>query len=213
MDKEMRISHVMELMKETGLSPEDLGERIGVSGMTIRRWARRSPDEVLSSLYADATRWAIYGLVVDGRISSRSQSANWAFATTDAMAQKARLVACGFPSSGESGTWDEGEILRALERLGENSENQETVNSKRETIESYRSLGSGWQESIGVTVAAITKTGIPQRARAIAYGALCYLLFPFDLIPDSLAIVGLVDDFSMLSMATAYCQKVVTDLT
>jgi len=208
MEREMRISHVVDLLEETGLSPEDLGERIGISGMTIRRWLRRSKDEVLPALYADATRWAVYKLIVDGRLKPDSKSAQWAFSTTDAMAQKARLVACGFPVSNEGQSWNEEEILKALERLGQSEESREEVCSQLSKIESYRSLGEGWDESVGTALKVIAKPTAPAKIKTIAYGALCYLLFPFDLIHDTIPIVGLVDDFSMLSAMSAYCRRI-----
>lgn len=208
MEKVMRISHVMDLVEETGLSPEDLGERIGVSGMTIRRWLRRPKEEVLADLYADATRLAIYKLIVDGRLKPDSRSAQWAFSTTDSMPQKARLVACGFPASTEGHSWNEEEILKALERLGQSEESREEVCSQLSKVESYRSLGEGWDDSIGTALKVIAKPSAPAKIKTIAYGALCYLLFPFDLIHDAIPVVGLVDDFSMLAMMSAYCRRI-----
>lgn len=207
MEKEMRISHVMDLLAETGLSPEDLGERIGVSGMTIRRWMRRPGNEVLSTLYEEATRGAIYRLVVDGRLKPDSSSAQWAFKTAEAISQKARLVACGFPLSTDTSTWNEEEILTALEGLGENEENRAYVNSQLSTVESRRSLGEGWNDSISTSLNVIAKPSAPARIKSMAYGALCYLLVPIDLIPDTIPMVGLLDDFSILAMMSAYCRR------
>jgi uncharacterized membrane protein YkvA (DUF1232 family) len=38
----------------------------------------------------------------------------------------------------------------------------------------------------------------------VAYGALFYLILPFDLIPDSIPVFGYVDDFGILGFAVAY---------
>ncbi len=207
MEREMRVSHVIDLLEETGLSPEAVGEQMDVSGMTIRRWLRRPPEEILPPLYADATRWAIYKLIVDGRLRPDSRSAQWAFSTTDAMAQKARLVACGFPVTNGGPVWNEEEVLKALEKLGQSEDSRENVCAQMARVESYRTYGQGWDDSIGTALKVITRPTASARLKSIAYGALCYLLFPFDLIHDAIPIVGLIDDFSMLSAMAAYCRR------
>ena len=41
----------------------------------------------------------------------------------------------------------------------------------------------------------------------VAYGALFYLVMVFDLIPDTVPVFGLLDDFAILGIATAYYVK------
>ena len=43
--------------------------------------------------------------------------------------------------------------------------------------------------------------------KLVAYGALFYLLTPFDLIPDNIPIFGLIDDYAILGIAIAYYMK------
>jgi uncharacterized membrane protein YkvA (DUF1232 family) len=43
--------------------------------------------------------------------------------------------------------------------------------------------------------------------KLVAYGALFYLLCPFDLIPDYVPVFGYMDDFIVLGFAVAYYVK------
>ncbi|HEX5630484.1 MAG TPA: DUF1232 domain-containing protein [Acidimicrobiia bacterium] len=42
---------------------------------------------------------------------------------------------------------------------------------------------------------------VPPRTRLLAVGALAYVAVPFDLIPDSIPILGKIDDFGLVAVA------------
>jgi len=44
-------------------------------------------------------------------------------------------------------------------------------------------------------------TRVPSRTRMLSLGALAYALLPIDLIPDSIPILGKVDDFGLVAIA------------
>ena len=41
----------------------------------------------------------------------------------------------------------------------------------------------------------------------VAFGALFYLICPFDLIPDAIPVIGYADDFIVLGIAVLYYRK------
>lgn len=49
----------------------------------------------------------------------------------------------------------------------------------------------------------IQKPSVPAKAKAVVYGALGYFIFPLDLIPDVIPIVGFTDDIGLLLGALA----------
>lgn len=42
---------------------------------------------------------------------------------------------------------------------------------------------------------------VPARSRLLAVGALAYLAVPFDVIPDSIPVLGKIDDFGLVAVA------------
>ena len=45
---------------------------------------------------------------------------------------------------------------------------------------------------------------VPTLDKLVAFGALFYLIAPFDLIPDAIPLFGYVDDFIILGIAALY---------
>ena len=61
-------------MEEAKLSPEQMAERLGISGMTLRRWEKQKKDPELPKLYEKALSGVIYELVSEGLLSAESQT-------------------------------------------------------------------------------------------------------------------------------------------
>jgi len=57
------------------MSPEDLATRLGLSGMTLRRWKNEDQNRPLPRIYRKAYVDAVYDLILEGRLSSESDSA------------------------------------------------------------------------------------------------------------------------------------------
>ncbi|TXK76086.1 YkvA family protein [Paenibacillus sp. N3.4] len=58
---------------------------------------------------------------------------------------------------------------------------------------------------------ALDSPKTPLKAKVQIYGALGYLILPFDVIPDFLPIIGYVDDFSVLGLALVAVAKSIDD--
>src|SRR5437867_4238211 len=93
----MNTSHLLKILKESNTSPEELAERIGVSGMTVRRWIERETPEELSELYISAIRNAVLKLIIDGKLADDSALVLQMFSNPEVLVQKATIKALGFP--------------------------------------------------------------------------------------------------------------------
>ncbi|MBI2373822.1 MAG: DUF1232 domain-containing protein [Deltaproteobacteria bacterium] len=47
----------------------------------------------------------------------------------------------------------------------------------------------------------------PKLARALMIASLIYLVWPFDLLPDLIPLIGYLDDLGVVGLATAYLLK------
>jgi uncharacterized membrane protein YkvA (DUF1232 family) len=207
----MKIKQLLTLIEETGLSPEDIAELIGVSGMTVRRWQQKPIETELAPLYADGTRKAIFELLLNGRLKNSSVSVEWAFSSSDPLSQRAALASLGFPTqTTDMAAWDSDRLLESVSQLGATEQNAAYVESNSEKILSFSRFGEAWREIIGHLRGALVSPKLKQSEKWIAIGALCYLLMPFDLIPDSLPVVGYLDDFAILSIAARHYQKLMS---
>jgi len=70
----LTISDLKTLMQESGMSPEELGGRLDISGMTIRRWLRKPASSPLSPIYSRALEETAHQLLSDGILSEDSQT-------------------------------------------------------------------------------------------------------------------------------------------
>lgn len=204
----MRQAHLKLLLKTTGLSPEQLGRRIGVSGMSVRRWAARGRDFAFEPIYAAAIRDAVYQLIIDGALDASSACAREILAQSRHLQQEAAIASLGLPA--DLPRADELEnhpkkVLAALAQIGSEAARRADVDERRAEIVGYRKMGKEWSSRIGSLLDAVRSSQVGAVEKAAAYGALAYLLAPLDLIPDAIPVFGMVDDFSMVGIAAAFC--------
>ena len=57
----------------------------------------------------------------------------------------------------------------------------------------------------------LSSESLPFKDKALIYGALGYFILPIDLIPDSIPIIGLTDDFTFLKYAYSKIKDNITD--
>jgi uncharacterized membrane protein YkvA (DUF1232 family) len=68
-------------------------------------------------------------------------------------------------------------------------------------------MGKDWAERISSLMKVLESNELHTFDKLVAYGALFYLIFPFDLIPDYIPVFGYMDDFIVLGFAVAYYIK------
>ncbi len=202
----MRISLLLNLMRETGLSPESLAKRMGISNMTVRRWLRRPHREKVGGIYEKAIRDAVYQMALDGLLTTDSRSYQYVLKTTRNLSLTAILKGLGFKNDFKKGpNFSPDRLMVGLSQIGAKKSRKNEVEGSYKKIWSFSRLGSDWKKRISTLMKVVTTTGkISGRDKLVAYGALFYLLCPLDLIPDNIPVFGLMDDYVVLGLASAY---------
>jgi uncharacterized membrane protein YkvA (DUF1232 family) len=196
---------LITILKASQISPEELGNLMGVSGMTVRRWIEKPSAEPLSEIYQNAMRDAVYKLVIEGRLDSDSKMVRKIFANPASLSQQAAAKALGFPdmSGGDFANHQE-QIMVGLSHIGASELRRLKVDENKSKLPSYKRLGKEWSERISILTRIIGSKNLTSLDKFPAYGALFYLFMPFDLIPDTIPVFGLMDDFAILGIAAAY---------
>ena len=201
----MSPSNLITLLSDAKLSPEELGRMSGVSGMTIRRWIEKPSRKQLPPLYDNAIRDAVFKLVIEGRLDSESYIARQVFSRSGRLAQDAAIKALGFPS-GMTGNFEnqQDEVVSGLAKVGSLESRRQKVELSKGRLPAYKRMGKQWSERITTLTKIISSKKLAALDKFPAYGALFYLIMTFDLIPDTIPVFGLMDDFTILGIAVAY---------
>lgn len=201
----MTYSQLLKIVDETGLSPEKLAPRLGVSNMTIRRWRDEKPNSTVPVQYEKLLIEAVHQLVIDGTLEASDPKVSELLKVASSSAVGAAMHELGIdelePKAGES--QNDG-VVRILQRIGISSRRQKDVDNAKTRIWSFRKKGADWKSHLSTLLTVIKSRRVGHVEKLVAYGALFYLLCPFDLIPDHIPILGLTDDFSILTIAVAY---------
>jgi len=206
-------SQVLGLLTDAQLSPEELGEAIGVSGMTVRRWLKK-PRQTVSRVYIPAVRDACYTLIAQGRLRADSQVAAALLAQSTSSEYDAALQNLGLDEGFDlQHASSQDEVLVGLSRIGAQEQKRSNVEHNRNKIFSFKKLGAEWSNRIGTLWRIVNSNKIGRVEKAVAYGALFYLLTPIDFIPDHIPFFGMLDDFGVLGIALAYYKSRLPDLT
>jgi uncharacterized membrane protein YkvA (DUF1232 family) len=204
----MQISHLLVLMDESGLSPEALAARMGVSNMTVRRWMAQPAKKSLPEIYGKAAEDCVYQLMVEGRLGAGSRSALWAVQRSSHLPFHASLSRLGLsPDMKAVIPGQDDRFMAVLSQIGSNTAHRDEVDSAKEQVRGFKRLGAKWSGLIGVMQDALRSKKVSPVDKLAAYGALFYLVCPFDLIPDSIPVFGLMDDYAVLTLAAAYLLK------
>ena len=192
-------------MNEAQLSSEQLGRKLGISGMTLRRWRHQPGDRELPKLYSRALDEVVCQLAAEGKLNMKSPVVQ-AAVTGARQAPFAAIIAnLGItPDSLQEGQFSEPKMIESLSEIGRNADRQEEVDQNMERILSFKSWGKDWKKRISSLMKALQSKDLHAFDKLVAYGALFYLICPFDLIPDWIPVFGYMDDFVILGLAAAY---------
>ncbi|HTL70227.1 MAG TPA: DUF1232 domain-containing protein [Candidatus Eisenbacteria bacterium] len=205
----MKTSHLLSLLKEASLSPEDLARRLDVSNMTLRRLLARRGDPVLPELYARELRRAVYELVGEGKLDPDSPAARRILLSDDFPQTQAAIKGLGFPDDFLKGgaPADEEGLATGLSRIGCDGGRAACVDKSMKRISSFSRFGGQWAERIRILTRHVRSRQVGARDKFVAYGSLFYLLYPLDLLPDFMPALGYLDDFARLGIAVGVLKK------
>jgi uncharacterized membrane protein YkvA (DUF1232 family) len=200
----MRHRQLLALLDQAGISPERAARELGVSGMTLRRWRSKPAGAELPEMYRRAFEPMLRRLVGEGRIHPEDPDAAAALAPPDDPFQKTLLGLGITHDILRDGDKDSGTVTMGLARLGEDPNRQAQVKSSGRMLQRFRKMSGAWKRRLDDLTLVLKSSRLPPFDKLVAFGALFYLITPFDLIPDALPVFGLVDDFVILGIAALY---------
>jgi uncharacterized membrane protein YkvA (DUF1232 family) len=204
----MKISHLLILMRETKLSPEQMAGRLGISNMTIRRWMKKNSDEPIPAIYEKTVWDAVYQMVAEGILHPESTFARKTVRESQKLYFRAAMKSLGFKDPGRGKpTFSRDTLLAGLSQIGAEPEHRSAVEKDRRKIDAFIRMGQDWKERITLLLKVVSSSDLSLRKRFVAYGALFYLICPLDLIPDNVPVFGLMDDYCVLGFAAAHYSK------
>ncbi len=181
-----KVDDLKHYLEQSGLSPERFGKETMISNMTIRRMLRKD----------GATPLPVkYHLQFDQHVRSAAAAGN------DSLTSLTAKLMQSANAGAEPGGFDS--LLGELETSGRNMHDlgklESEVKAKLVDFRIDKTLGS----HAAKLLAAIRSHKFSRSQKAICAGALLYLINPLDLIPDSIPVIGYLDDFAILSLAIA----------
>ncbi len=204
----MTYGHLSILLKELEFSPEQLGERLGIAGRTIRRWTELPKGEKLPSLYAKALRETILEFVAEGKLSSDSEVVLLTLKEGNDNFFHAAIRDLGMGEDFlKKADQSPDSIVEGIAQIGSNERKRASVDRSKEKLSTYHKISEEWKYRVQTLYKAITSKDLNGFEKFAAYGALFYLISPFDLIPDHIPVFGLMDDYVILGLVVAYYIK------
>jgi len=206
--KHMQYRDIVELLDETGFSPENLAQWLSVSASTYRRWLKAPPGDLFPEEYRSNVAAGVYKLMEAKALSYDSPRVN---KFMEQHVPEFFQAAIGRLKSTEDlfseGSTHQDKITAVLSNLGNSSAVRKKVDKSSKSILKFAEWGAAWKYRIRLLVSVVQSKELTLVDRLVAYGALFYLILPFDLIPDSIPVFGYVDDFGILGFAAMYYAK------
>jgi uncharacterized membrane protein YkvA (DUF1232 family) len=205
----IKFNQVIDLMDEASLSPEQLAPYFGIGNMTLRRWKEQPGSKKIPSIYERSVLDGVYQLVIQGKLDPNSEKVRKILESASSLSFKAALKGLGVEDALEEGGSQnhEEKFTVALSKIGFNDKHRAEVDKSEVKIQGYKKLGQTWSYRISSLWTVVRSNKLSLVDKLVAYGALFYLIFPFDLIPDHIPVIGLLDDYAMLGFAIAYYLK------
>src|SRR5579872_4616560 len=137
----MKYSHLLRLQTETKMSPEQFGPRFGMSGMTLRRWARKNSQADLPVQYEKALQHAVCELLTEKRLKLDSPTVK------AIMSQSAwppfELAAANLGISMrtlQNAAANPKGLINSLSQIGSNDDRKQAVDKSRKKILSFKRM-------------------------------------------------------------------------
>ena len=204
----MQYAQLIKILNETGLSPEDLSSWLGISNMTYRRWLKLPARERLPREYERNVIGGIYQLLSEKKLRHESKNVqNFLSGHTPEFFQAALSGFSMGANVNIANKSHQDQVNQVLSCIGGGQTVQEEVRGAAKKISGFSKFGAEWKERISALTKVISNKQLSVMDKAVAFGALFYLITPFDLIPDTIPVFGYVDDFGIISLGAAFYLK------
>jgi len=194
------------MLAATDLSPEKLSSYLNISNLTYRRWLKRPGREEIPKGYDRNIAGGIYQLLCEGKLDHDSKAVSYFMEHNMPEFFGAAVEQFHIPVEllTNRSVCHQDKITTVLLHIGNNAKIRQRVDKSVPSIRKFTSWGKDWKYRTTFLVKAICSKQLSLADKLVAYGALFYLILPFDLIPDSIPVFGYVDDFGILGFAMAY---------
>jgi uncharacterized membrane protein YkvA (DUF1232 family) len=204
----LKIAHLKTLMEEGELTPEKLAKRLGISNMTVRRWLKGNGDREIRPLYEKAIYGVVYEMLLEGALPFNSQSVRRVTEESQKLPFKALLKGLGFGAAlRDAPGFSPDRLMVGLSQIGAKEEARVEVEKTPQRFRFLGRLGEEWKEKISILKRVVSSPRMSSVDKLAAYGALSYLLSPVDLVPNSLPLFGLMDEYFILGLTADYYRK------
>lgn len=201
----MTFAQMFAVIDASGLSPREGGERLGISHMTLRRWRRKPAKTKLPAAYERSFAPVLQEMLA---VHPATPAAAEGVAAAGTASFRQTLKRLGFPD--DILAWGpEGDraLIKGLSQVGADASHKRAVDDNTKKIGAFSTFGGAWKERISSMLAVIQSKELVTSEKLVAYGALFYLITPLDLIPDTIPVIGFLDDFAVLGVALWFYRK------
>ncbi|MBO9668477.1 MAG: DUF1232 domain-containing protein [Bdellovibrio sp.] len=200
----MKINQLSKLSKDTGLSPEKLALYFQVSNMTLRRWLKKGGIARIPVQYDTNIYQGILSMVRDGLIDKDHELVKEAYDFTQVLFANNSFMMMDLSADQFKESENEDGMIDLCMRLGQKEHALTYVQNSENTLKDFETKSSSIREKVQGLWRVLKDSEVQKSSKYVAIGALFYLAFPFDFIPDSVPGVGLLDDFAILTIAGNY---------
>ena len=202
----MKYSHLLICLDLTGLSPERLAPYFNVSNMTLRRW-KLKPRQKIEKAELEKIKQGIHSLIGKGLLSAEDPCVSSLLENQTSSYIQSVISYLGIDSNFFHKPKSKDDAVLSLGKIGSSEERQEKVIHRNTEIKKHFKNGPIWKEQLNFLLKIIKSKALNKSQKFVAYGALFYLITPFDFIPDHIPIFGLLDDFALIGITVAYYQS------
>ncbi|WP_168196403.1 YkvA family protein [Bdellovibrio sp. NC01] len=204
----MKVQQISKLIKDTGLSPERLAVYFQVSNMTLRRWLKKPVGYKIPAQYETNLHQGVLTLVKNGMLPKENEIVLESYDFMQSLSTKNSFTMMDLTMEQfEKTSQDEEGTVDLCLKLGQKDESLAYVQQNEEKLREYEQKGSSIGEKVSTLWKVLNGSDVQRTNKYVAIGALFYLLFPFDFIPDAIPAVGFLDDIAVLGVAVDYYLK------
>jgi uncharacterized membrane protein YkvA (DUF1232 family) len=199
------VSDLRSLVAASKMSPEQLADPLQISPMTLRRLLKRPETEALTDAYETLVDEGVYRLIIDGKLAADNEVAAKILSKARLLSFGATIHALGFSETAMAqGVNMDDRVIIGLSQIGSSADRQSAVLEGRSSMGRIEQMSKAWGHKLRTLWKVLASSELSTFEKFAAYGALFYVLAPADLIPDTIPVFGLVDDFAMVSIVAGY---------